>query len=326
MKKEITLYQDNILTQSRNDFSPIEKNCIYLIIEEIQKKFVSSNIGQKDLFDNLIIKFKGSQLGRAVSNRSPKDAYSALKRLKSRNNEIETENEWLYVGYINYVEHIKKTDTYEIEISKKILPYLLGLTHNNQFTSYQLTVALTLRSQYSKRFYELCNQYKNQKLANGSRWFFLTVDHLREIFMLTNKYNDSYAFKNRVIDVAQKELQTAYSNGDSDLYFTYSLKDKEGKKEISYNFYIHIKDDEESNALNYTTLPQIITRINSILTTYIKRNTPYIRRVVSAVQINPSIAQPLLEKLLKISERYDRKEIAPVIYYVLNEDFDISSK
>lgn len=326
MKKEITLYQDNILTQSRNDFSPIEKNCIYLIIEEIQKKYISSNIGQKDLFDNLIIQFKGSQLGRAVSNRSPKDAYNALKRLKNRNNEIETENEWLYVGYINYVEHIKKTDTYEIEISKKILPYLLELTHNNQFTSYQLTVALTLRSQYSKRFYELCNQYKNQKLANGSRWFFLTVDHLREIFMLTNKYNDSYAFKNRVIDVAQKELQTAYLNENSDLYFTYNLKDKEGKKEISYNFYIHTRDDEESNALNYTTLPQIIARINSILTSYIKRNTPYIRRVVSAVQINPSIAQSLLEKLLKISEKYDRKEIAPVIYYVFNEDFGISSK
>ena len=132
--------------------------------------------------------------------------------------------------------------------------------------------------------------------------------------------------KRDIINISQKELQQAYEKRESDLYFTYDVRDKQVKKELSYNFYIYTKEDEERNALNHAMLPGILAQVDSILSSFIKCNPKYIKRVKMAIQLNPNIAQLLLEKLIKIMENYDKKQIAPVIYYAMKEDFNIQSK
>lgn len=65
--------------------------------------------------------------------------------------------------------------------------------------------------------------------------------------MLEDKkgYDNSSNFKTKVLDVAQKELKEAYDKGQSDLYFDYQVKDKQGRKILSWFFFIHTKEEEQ---------------------------------------------------------------------------------
>ena len=88
--KQIMLAQDNILTQSRQNFKVIEKRCLYQIIGEVRNKYIDTHTGNKDLFDNMILELQPSmlmQLGDEV-----KDVYSAFKALSRKEIEIENEN------------------------------------------------------------------------------------------------------------------------------------------------------------------------------------------------------------------------------------------
>ena len=55
MKNEVKLYQSNVLTQARYELSVMEKRAVYLIIKEVRRKFILSEEGQRDLFNDLII-------------------------------------------------------------------------------------------------------------------------------------------------------------------------------------------------------------------------------------------------------------------------------
>ena len=44
MKREIRLVQDNKLTLSRYEFTPIEKRCLYYVIKEVRRLYVNKDI------------------------------------------------------------------------------------------------------------------------------------------------------------------------------------------------------------------------------------------------------------------------------------------
>ena len=114
--KQITLAQDNILTQSRQNFKVIEKRCLYQIIREVRSKYIDSHTGNKDLFDNMILELQPSmlmQLGDEV-----KDVYSALKALSRKEIEIETENEWIFTHWVLQAKHDKKRNVYVVDVSR----------------------------------------------------------------------------------------------------------------------------------------------------------------------------------------------------------------
>ncbi len=46
MKKDITLAQDNELTLSRYNFSPIEKRCLYYVIKEVRCLYIDKEIAE----------------------------------------------------------------------------------------------------------------------------------------------------------------------------------------------------------------------------------------------------------------------------------------
>ncbi len=66
----------------------------------------------------------------------------------------------------------------------------------------------------------------------------------------------------------KKELKEAYDNGQSDLYFDYQVKDKQGRKDpfILVFFFIHTKDEEQKT--DYKTVGECIRQIHNILTTF----------------------------------------------------------
>ena len=315
--KPIMLAQANALTQARYDFNPIEKRCLYQIIREVRRLFIDSNTGQRDLFNNMRVKLTPDLLAECSDKSNIAKVYESLKRLRKRDVEIDNEDVWMNTGYVTMVKHDKRANIYEVEVSSEIMPYLVALAEN--FTSSDLTVAISLKSAYSQRFYEYCCQFKNRT----NKTFFFSVDDLKKMMMLEDKkgYDNSSNFKTKVLDVAQKELKEAYDNGQSDLYFDYQVKDKQGRKILSWFFFIHTKDEEQKT--DYKTVGECIRQIHNILTTFFPRDSKYIKRVIAAVNLRPDIAMELTEKMQKKVNDYSRKEIAPIIRYVLREDYNI---
>ena len=157
--KQIMLAQDNVLTQSKQSFKVIEKRCLYKIIHEVRKQYIDTNRGQKDLFGDMNLEIKPSELAQLGDE--TKDIYNALRSLRKKDIEIETEDKWVSTSWILQAIHDKKRDMYSVKVSGDIMPYLVELAAN--FTTYDLTVAISLKSTYSQRFYEFCSQYKNRE-------------------------------------------------------------------------------------------------------------------------------------------------------------------
>ena len=312
--KQIMLAQDNVLTQSKQSFKVIEKRCLYKIIHEVRKQYIDTNRGQKDLFGDMNLEIKPSELAQLGDE--TKDVYNALRSLRKKDIEIETEDTWVSTSWILQAKHDKKRDMYSVKVSGDIMPYLVELAAN--FTTYDLTVAISLKSTYSQRFYEFCSQYKNRE----NKTVFYTVEKLREMLMLEDKYPITYDFQKRVIEVAKKELKEAYDNAQCDLWFEYAVKDTDKRKILSYFFFVHTREDEKRKT-DYQTVEACIIRIASILNTFFPRDKKFIKRVQTEIRLRPDIAIEIVEKLDKKVLDYDRKDIPPIIRFVLNQDYGI---
>lgn len=103
-------------------------------------------------------------------------------------------------------------------------PFLLKLKAN--FTKYQLKNIMGMKSQYSMRIYELLKQY--EKI--GTR--VLSIKKLKEIMGIEDKYKLYHQFKQRVLQVAHKEI-----NENTDIYFEFE-EIKLGRKVNEIKFII----------------------------------------------------------------------------------------
>lgn len=313
-KKEIILAQSNALTNSRYDFSKIEKNVIYHIIRKVRQDYVEGTM-QRDLFENLHVYINASELSQITDEKHTKEARAALRALRHKDIEMEDEKgNWLNVGFINYAQYSAKTKVYEVEVSKTIMPHLVELA--TCFTEYSLTVAISLKSKYSQRFYELACQYRKR------RTFFVEQQKLRQLLMLEGKYTQNQDFKRKVIDVAIKELKEAYDAGQSDLYLEFR---QEGKgKEVRYNFKIHTKEDEALeqelfSADNHKKAMYIFERSKQIFL----KDPKLSMRVLEHMDFVPEDVQLIYEKLVKMEKDYKGQDLAKLFRWVLREDFKV---
>lgn len=311
----IKLAQANQLSMARYDFSIIEKRCLYFVISEVRRLYIDTNKGQKDLFDNMYLQIPSEKL-RGLADEI-RDVYSALRKLRNKTIEIENDDAWIYTAWILQAKHDKKRDTYNVDVSREIMPYLVELAQS--FTTYDLMVALTLKSTYSQRMYELCSQYKNKT----NKTFFLELDKLRYLLKIENKksYENVAQLKRDILDVAQKEIQDLYEKGQCDLYFTYRVKDTKGRKILSFYFDIHTK--EAKDEINYITTEAQIKRIIEIVKSFVRNDEKYYKRVLTALQLAPNIVGDIFEKLNKKVLDYPKEDLAPIIRYVLKKDYGI---
>ena len=127
---------------------------------------------------------------------------------------------WLSEAIYQYGEGVVN-----VNISNSLRGYLLGI--KEQFTTYSLRVAVSLKSSYSIRMYELLMQYK----VIGKRE--LTIKELRGYLGLKPEQYSKYSmFKKRTILRAQKEI-----NSKTDIYFDFE-EIKRGRKIHAIKFTI----------------------------------------------------------------------------------------
>ena len=308
---DITLAQDNALTQAKYNYTMVEKRAVYFIIKEVRRRFVEQKDGQKDLFSDLVIKMNTEDL--QASESTLRDVYLALKSLRKKSIWIEDENKVLEVGYINYFEHQKKESFLEVQVSNKILPYLVELAE--QFTAYSLTVAISLKTKYAQRFYEYCSQFAS------TGFFIVSIKDLREKMILNNSYDRYATMKKKVIDSAQKELKEAYDAGQCDLYFDYS-EVKAGRTTTHIKVSIHtrvpvsqiLKPEDQvyhirvwlSNWLNASKRP---------------KNKAWIDGVISFLHKDPNLIPKLFNRLQKLMKDEPNANHAALARHLIEEDF-----
>ncbi|MEZ4905310.1 MAG: replication initiation protein [Spirosomataceae bacterium] len=122
----------------------------------------------------------------------------------------------------------------EISFHPEMKPHLLQL--QSQFLMYDIKNILRLQSSFSIRIYELLKQYERI----GKRKF--TVEELKEILDITDKYPLYANFKQRVILKAQEDLADF-----TDIRFTFE-EEKKGKAVLALTFFIERnKDFSEDN-------------------------------------------------------------------------------
>jgi hypothetical protein len=112
----------------------------------------------------------------------------------------------------------------EVSFHPEMKPHLLQL--QSQFLMYDIKNILRLQSSFSIRIYELLKQY--EKI--GKRKF--TIDELKEILDVADKYPLYANFKQRVIIKAQEDLADF-----TDIQFTFE-EEKQGKAVYAIIFYI----------------------------------------------------------------------------------------
>lgn len=223
MIKNKTALQSNFITSGRYGMSVLEKDILYVVLSQLKK---SDNGTQIYLVVANDIK---EVTGKSISIANFKNA---TEKLISRVIDGKTaDNKFLQVGFISSAEYIIGRGVIEIGLSPKILPFYLDL--KKIFTSFELDIALSLRSIYAKRLYEIMSMYKNFKNPK----FTVNLTEFKQQLEIIDpktgkdKYESFSAFKINVLDPSEKEI-----NGATDINFSYvaveGVKHGKGRKPI----------------------------------------------------------------------------------------------
>jgi len=166
---------------------------------------------------------------------SEKHAYKQLKearqnlfdrKISLRGNKKGRDIRWIYdAEYADGEGYIK------ISFSPTVKPYLSEL--KSHFTSYQLTEVKGFKSGHAIRLYELMMQFKK------TGWFDESLEDLKAMFGVADKYDRWVDFKSWVIEKAVKEV-----NEISNYTVKYETK-KRGRKISRVTFFFHL--DEQTD-------------------------------------------------------------------------------
>ena len=169
---------------------------------------------------------------------------------------------------------LKRIDGYIVfDIHPKLKPYLLELKDIGNFTQYKIINILSLKGEYSPKFYEFLTMEYNQYIAyhKSSKSFTLEIkiDYLREIFKIpkTYRYHD---IKRQILDKAQKQFKEK-----TDIQFNYQ-EEKLGRKVDSLIIKIKQNNQGSNNHLrNRQSFINYIRKnfVNKTLLESIDKNT-----------------------------------------------------
>ena len=225
MKKKNTIIQPNHISTARFTYTAIEKNIIYIIIDNLQRR-MSKDVNQIYNEQEIIIELK-----LVVKNKNYKLVKDAVKSLSSKQIEFDINipgTKKIQRNLTSIVSGVK------YELNSRYISFFVPSTANiffcyigGGFTSFQKTIAIGLVSIYSKLLYELCCRFQDKGGFNTS------IEKFKTYLVLNGKYKQIAHLRHKVLDVAEKELKKK-----ADYYFTYSLS-KVGRKYTKIQIKIH---------------------------------------------------------------------------------------
>lgn len=193
MDKNEILMKNNVLIKARYDINTYENKLFILLLYKLQR--INETTCQCVLKVDEI-----KEILKARSVRNKKEIAKLLTDLRKRSIYFKINNEWGNYGFINGFTYKPDINSFEIEASEKVYS-LLREYLDNGYTPINMKIWLALKSSYAQRFYDLLRLWSNTKTVIE-----YTIEELRELLMLEDKYTEYRDFKRRVINPAIKEL------------------------------------------------------------------------------------------------------------------------
>ena len=223
-KESHIIIQPNHVSTAKYRYTSIEKNIMYHIIDKLQE------VMSKDPFEVYKEQKIILELRQLDKNNNYNNVRRAVKSMAKKPVEFDI--------VIPKENKIRKNLSFliaavEYEVRSKYITLVIPSTAcdffcyvGGGFTAFQKTVSLSLNSIHSKVLYELCCRWVDRGGFNSDLISF------RGYLQIEGKYSQIAHLRNKVLNVAKKELQEK-----ADLCFNYSLEKRGGKK---YD-YINIK-------------------------------------------------------------------------------------
>jgi len=196
------ILQSYILTTAKYDYSVYEKRILYKIVEQLQYLIEGKVLDkrysiQQGIFENS--KKFTFPFSAFKKNEEDKNHYQIKKALLSLENKVfeyEDDEIWKTIRIIYKPEVFKQKEYISFVLSSEIIDCFLDFSKG--FKKYELKTAMEFESIYSMRFYEL--------LSNQKKPINYTIDNIKEVFGISDKYKETKDFIKRVIEPAKIEL------------------------------------------------------------------------------------------------------------------------
>jgi len=183
----------------------------YLQPEQLQREYILTAKEFSKIFNS------------DLSN-SYKIIHKACKKLMKTSilvEKIEKQEVW-EINVCSMAIYNKKQGSITIEFTDRIMPYLAQV--KERFVLYNLKEIANFGSLYTTRLYELVQEFQE------TGWMLKSIDQLRDIFAVGNKFKMYGHFKNKILNHACQEIN---NNRDMDLRFE---EIKEGRKVVAVKF------------------------------------------------------------------------------------------
>lgn len=220
------VFKSNDLVNARYRLTPIELKIVLYVVSHVESTDT----------DFWTYTLRLSELGF-----DHKDVKRAARSLITKVFEIEKPDGWLLSSWFSSIQYHGSSGTLSVQFDPKLKPYLLQL--REQFTAYNLSSVLPMRSAYAIRLYELLKQYE----SIGHR--VIDVGEFRSLL----KIPDSYTWKDirrQVIETGVHDIHT-----HSDILVEYQPI-KTGRKYTAVSFKIASKTAKE-------TLNEFVDRVRA---------------------------------------------------------------
>lgn len=193
--------QSYILTTAKYEFSVYEKRILYRIVELLQEHTEGRKLNDKykvtsDLFGDTEISIPISAFLKDEEDKNHYQVKKALSDLESKKIIYEDDKIWQILRVIQAPKLNKYDSFVEFRLDGKM--YDAFLDFSKGYRKYELVTAMQFDSVYAMRFYEL--------LSGQKRPLTYTIDALKAMFSISEKYERVNDLRKKVLDVAKKEL------------------------------------------------------------------------------------------------------------------------
>lgn len=231
--------QSYIMTSAKYDFNVYEKRILYRLVEMAQGEIEGLKFStdcrkiEHTLFETVIITMPVASLLNGEADENYTRIKKALLSLQKKIFTFEDDESWQSISIIAFPKIKKRSSLISFQVDNRVWDCCLDFSKG--FRKYELVTAMNFKSTYSMRFYELLSGQKTKLIY--------TIDQLKEMFMVADKYKLTADFIRYVVDPAKKELDES-----SPYSFEWSAN-KEGRKIVSLNFYPIYKPENRDTEL-----------------------------------------------------------------------------
>lgn len=113
---------------------------------------------------------------------------------------------YLYCNWFSYLKYDPKVRIIKYSFDRNLKPYLLQLKKN--FTKYDSRVLYKIKSVYALRLYMIL---KTEAWKGQRREYIISIDKLKEILKIEEKYTQYGHLKTKVLDIAEKYINETTS-------------------------------------------------------------------------------------------------------------------